>query len=72
MSKKIRAIFENGIFKPLEHVDLQDKVEVELELRVVEKELGWPDGYFESTAGAFVNEKTTCSDQETLIDRDKR
>ncbi|MFM7516851.1 MAG: antitoxin family protein [Pirellula sp.] len=37
MSKTIHAVFENGIFRPVEPVDLPDKVEVEFEPRVVEK-----------------------------------
>ena len=42
MSKTIHAVFENGIFRPVEPVDLPDKVEVEFEPRVVEKTSGLP------------------------------
>ncbi|MCY3000019.1 MAG: antitoxin family protein [Planctomycetota bacterium] len=66
MSKTIHAVFENGIFRPVEPVDLPDKVEVEFEPRVVEKTDGWPDGYFEATAGAFANEPFFRADQGTL------
>jgi predicted DNA-binding antitoxin AbrB/MazE fold protein len=31
----VRAIYENGVFKPREKVDLPDKVEVDFEPRVV-------------------------------------
>ena len=51
MSKTIHAVFENGIFRPVEPVDLPDKVEVEFEPRVVEKTGGWPDGDFAATSG---------------------
>ena len=69
MSKTIHAVFENGIFRPVEPVDLPDKVEVEFEPRVVEKTGGWPDGYFEATSGAFANETVLRADQGTLPDR---
>ncbi len=69
MSKTIHAVFENGIFRPVEPVDLPDKVEVEFEPRVVEKTGGWPDGYFEATAGAFANEPFFRVDQGTLPQR---
>ena len=29
----VKAIYEDGVFKPKERVDLQDKTEVELEFR---------------------------------------
>jgi predicted DNA-binding antitoxin AbrB/MazE fold protein len=69
MSKTIHAVFENGIFRPVEPVDLPDKVEVEFEPRVVENTGGWPDGYFEATAGAFANEPFFRADQGTLPQR---
>ena len=69
MSKTIHAVFENGIFRPVEPVDLPDKVEVEFEPRVVEKTSGWPDGYFEATSGAFANETFLRADQGALPDR---
>jgi len=69
MSKTIHAVFENGIFRPVEPVDLPDKVEVEFEPRLVEKSDGWPEGYFEATAGAFANEPFSRADQGTLQHR---
>jgi predicted DNA-binding antitoxin AbrB/MazE fold protein len=68
MSKTIHAVFENGIFRPVEPVDLPDKVEVEFEPRVVEKTGSWPDGYFEATSGAFANETCLRAGQGTLPD----
>jgi predicted DNA-binding antitoxin AbrB/MazE fold protein len=35
MSKTIKAVFENGIFRPTEAVDLPDHSEVEVEVRLV-------------------------------------
>jgi predicted DNA-binding antitoxin AbrB/MazE fold protein len=29
----VKAIYENGVFKPMEKVDLKDKTEVELEIK---------------------------------------
>lgn len=56
MSKTIHAVFENGIFRPVDPVDLPDNVEVAFEPRVLEKKDSWPDGYFEATSGAFAKE----------------
>lgn len=33
--KTIQAIYENGVFKPLERVDLPERCEVEFEPRVI-------------------------------------
>ena len=37
MSKTVHAVFENGVFRPVESVDLPEKAEVEFEPRLVEK-----------------------------------
>ena len=37
MSKTIHAVFENGVFRPVESVDLPEKAEVEFEPRLVAK-----------------------------------
>jgi len=71
MSKTIHAVFENGIFRPVEPVDLPDKVEVVFEPRVVGKSDGWADGYFEATAGAFAKEPFDRPDQGALPNRGK-
>ncbi|MCU0708454.1 MAG: antitoxin family protein [Pirellula sp.] len=71
MSKTIHAVFENGIFRTVEPVDLPDKVEVVFEPRVVEKSDDWPDCYFETTAGAFANEPFDRPDQGALPNRGK-
>ncbi|MCU0721094.1 MAG: antitoxin family protein [Pirellula sp.] len=69
MSKTIHAVFENGIFRPVEPVNLPDKVEVEFEPRVVDKSVSWPDRYFETTAGAFAKEPFDRPDQGALPNR---
>jgi predicted DNA-binding antitoxin AbrB/MazE fold protein len=38
MSSTVRAIYENGVFRPIEPVDLADHTRVELELRVPTEE----------------------------------
>lgn len=38
MAKTFHAIYENGIFRPTEAVDLPDRCEVEVEIREVKEE----------------------------------
>ncbi len=38
MTKTFHAIFENGVFRPTQTVDLPDPCEVEVEIRSVQKE----------------------------------
>lgn len=71
MSKTIHAVFENGIFRPVDPVDLPDRVEVEFEPRVLEKNDRWPDCYFETTAGVFAKEPFDRPDQGALPNREK-
>ena len=42
MSKTIHAVFENGVFRPTEAVDLPDPCEVEVEVRQVKLEPAKP------------------------------
>lgn len=69
MNKTIHAVFENGVFRPIESVDLPEKSEVEFEFRLVEKKDVWPVGYFQQTAGAFSEEPFERSSQGTLPSR---
>jgi predicted DNA-binding antitoxin AbrB/MazE fold protein len=71
MSKTIHAVFENGVFRPVESVDLPEKAEVEFEPRLVAKNDGWPAGYFQQTAGAFEGEIFERPNQGTLPDRNQ-
>jgi predicted DNA-binding antitoxin AbrB/MazE fold protein len=66
MNKTIHAVFENGVFRPTETVDLPEKSEVEFELRLVGKKDVWPSGYFQQTAGALADEPFERSSQGTL------
>jgi predicted DNA-binding antitoxin AbrB/MazE fold protein len=70
MNKTIHAVLENGVFRPIESVDLPEKSEVEFELRLVAKKDAWPDGYFQQTAGAFANEPYERPSQGTKPRRD--
>jgi predicted DNA-binding antitoxin AbrB/MazE fold protein len=69
MNKIIHAVYENGVFRPIESVDLPEKSEVEFELRLVAKKDVWPDGYFQQTAGAFSDEPFERSSQGALPSR---
>jgi predicted DNA-binding antitoxin AbrB/MazE fold protein len=69
MTKTIHARFENGVFRPVESVDLPENAEVEFEPRLVAKKHTWPDGYFQQTAGAFEGEIFERPSQGTLPDR---
>ena len=71
MNKTIHAVFENGVFRPVETVDLPEKAEVEFEPRLIAKNEEWPEGYFQQTAGAFASEIFERADQGALPDRDK-
>ena len=42
MTQTIHAIFENGVFRPTQKVDLPDRCEVEVEVRQVQEELTKP------------------------------
>lgn len=69
MNKTIHAVFENGVFRPIESVDLPEKSEVEFEPRIVAKNGDWPEGYFQQTAGAFANEPFERASQGTMPNR---
>lgn len=71
MNKTIHAVFENGVFRPVESVDLPENSEVEFEPRLVEKKNEWPEGYFQQTAGVFERETFERPNQGTLPDRGK-
>ncbi len=42
MTRTIHAIFENGVFRPTEPVDLPDRCQVEFEVRAVTSGAGQP------------------------------
>jgi predicted DNA-binding antitoxin AbrB/MazE fold protein len=71
MNKTIHVVYEGGVFRPTETVGLPERSEVEFKLRLVPNKNAWPDGYFQQTAGAFVDEVLGRTSQGTLPNRDK-
>ena len=69
MNKTIHAVFENGVFRPVDAVDLPEDAKVEFEPRLIAKEKDWPEGYFQKTAGALEREVFERPDQGMLPDR---
>jgi predicted DNA-binding antitoxin AbrB/MazE fold protein len=65
MSHSISAVFNDGVFRPLEPVDWPDGTRAEvivspmtpLLTEVAERCITWPAGYFEQTAGALACEE---------------
>ena len=53
MTKPIHAIYENGVFRPVEPVDLPDRCEVEVEVRQVKEETK-PPGVSEGLAKIYA------------------
>lgn len=72
MNKKIHAVFDNGVFRPIASVDLPEKSEVEFELKLVAKKDGWPERYFQKTAGSFADESIGRPSQVIMPRRDDR
>lgn len=57
MSDSIPAVFDSGVFRPLEPVDLAEGTRADVIPRVPSPTAAaWPAGYFEQTAGALTNE----------------
>jgi hypothetical protein len=81
MSHTITAIFDSGVFRPLEPVDLPDGTRAEVipipnSLTPAPEASGqsnsWPAGYFERTAGALAGEEFERPPQGELADPDGR
>ena len=70
MSKVVHAIFENGVFRPTEPVDLPEHSQVEFEPRVLDVAKDWPTDYFQRTAGALAGEEFERPSQGELPKRD--
>jgi hypothetical protein len=78
MSEVIHAVFDSGVFRPLEPVDLPEGAQVDVIVPAVlspstEHATGpssWPDGYFEQTAGALAGEEIQRPPQGELPTRD--
>jgi predicted DNA-binding antitoxin AbrB/MazE fold protein len=56
----IKAIYENGVFRPVSEVVLREGAIVEIvlpkdsESYLSDEELGYPKGFFEGTSGALM------------------
>jgi hypothetical protein len=64
MSRVIPAIFDSGVFRPLEAVELAQGTLAEVIPLIPESPTSpsglaesWPPGYFEQTAGALADEE---------------
>jgi hypothetical protein len=79
MSRAISAVFESGVFRPLEPVNLAEGTRAEVILSSPATEsstpnsvplVNWPLGYFEHTAGALACEHFERPMQGELPQRD--
>jgi hypothetical protein len=72
MSDSIPAIFDSGVFRPLEPVDLADGTRADvIPHHAAPQSLSvWPSGYFEQTAGAFRDELIERPPQGSLSQRE--
>ncbi len=68
----VRAVYENGIFRPISEVVLREGATVQVVLPDVdaaylsEEELGYPKGFFEKYAGALSEERMERPPQPPL------
>ena len=69
MNKTIQAVFENGVFRPVDIVDLPEHANVEFEPRLIPTVKEWPECYFQETAGALEGEVFERPDQGLLPNR---
>ncbi len=69
MSKTIHAIYENGVFRPVDAVDIPENSKVEFEVRLIGKPTTWPENYFSQTAGSFEDEVFDRAPQGELPQR---
>jgi len=79
MSHPIPAVFDSGVFRPLEPVNLAEGTRAEVTplprptAASSDAEFGiarWPSGYFEQTAGALAGEKFERPAQGNLPTRE--
>jgi predicted DNA-binding antitoxin AbrB/MazE fold protein len=68
MTTAIHAIYENGVFRPVQPVDLPDRCEVEVEVRSIKAELQRPsldDVY------AILNERFDSGEHDVAARHDE-
>jgi predicted DNA-binding antitoxin AbrB/MazE fold protein len=73
MSEPIHAVFESGVFRPLEPVELPPGTPAEVIPHIqstITERGSWPTGYFEHTAGALANEELERPTQGSMPQRD--
>ena len=72
MTKTIHAVYENGVFRPTEKVDLPDHCEVEVEVRTVSDKPTKPslDMCTPFSAGVILRVNTTLPSVTTSINHD--
>jgi hypothetical protein len=72
MNEPIPAIFESGVFRPLERVDLPAGTHADVIPRDSSKPLNgdWPTDYFARTAGAFSGDHFERPAQGEVPSRD--
>jgi hypothetical protein len=75
MSQIIPAIYDSGVFRPLQPVDLAEGTRAEViptpsPLDANCETTSWPAGYFEQTAGALAGEDFDRPPQGDLPKRD--
>jgi len=79
MSHPIPAVFQSGVFRPLEPVDWPDGTRAEVivlpqpsasSTAVAGHSAKWPSGYFEETAGALADEQFERPPQGDLPSRE--
>ncbi len=77
MSHTIPVVYDSGVFRPLEPVDLAPGTRAEVipltadpQLAELAAESAWPNGYFDETAGALAGERIERPAQGDLPQRD--
>ena len=72
MSDSIPAVFDSGVFRPLEPVNLADGTRADVIPRqeTLPPSTVWPQEYFEQTAGAFCSQPIERPPQGDLSQRE--
>lgn len=74
MNHNIPAVYDSGVFRPLEPVNWPDGTRAEVTLvspgGSVDQPEGWPPNYFEQTSGSFAGEQIERPPQGELARRD--
>jgi predicted DNA-binding antitoxin AbrB/MazE fold protein len=77
MDQTITAVFDAGVFRPLQPVRLAEGTRVQIRVPISNGLAAeplpnvWPENYFEQIAGAFEGEEFERPSQGTLPERDR-